>query len=68
MQNANKSSVLDQGKIIESTYWDHIHHPLIERYLSGPNQCNISKERDGYGNCFEVKEAIIAGRPLSRVS
>jgi len=28
----------------------------------------MSKERDGYGNCFELKEATIAGRPLSSVS
>jgi hypothetical protein len=31
-------------------------------------QCSISYERDGYGNCFVVKDATIAGRPLSSVS
>ncbi|KAF1889178.1 hypothetical protein Lal_00024500 [Lupinus albus] len=27
MQNANETSVVYQGKIVEPTYWDHIHHP-----------------------------------------
>jgi len=41
--------------------------PFFSQSIPHLAQCNISKEREGNGSCFDAKEPIIAGMPLSRV-
>lgn len=57
MENTNKSSVLDQGKIIGSIYWDNIHHP---HRLSSLQQCRIKATKMSI-HVQHVSEHVVRG-------
>lgn len=69
MENTNKSSVLDQGKIIGTIYWDNIHHP---HRLSSLQQCRIKATKVSI-HVQHISEHVIRGwrvliaRPLRMI-